>query len=265
MFILVFRSGCANFEQGLHIKFRSGCAHSDHGLSTRFGVVRTATWHLWYMSSARIGKVCVCVCACVTLCSKEASTFIHFTFTTHGRGPMDTWMAWANEDPSKLSCKRTCKVAISNRPVLHPTQGCFRYFAGKQYWLLTSSFRQRHGYLYPSDKCVPAGRSPKATSWHGSRCDPRESRHCKTSACKLRHTCISSPLSLGISWPCFSFLLPEPEWLHSSKMGCTWWICSNNSHRSWVTRCYVEVAQPVPAFSYSHMLTLGFSSFCSAL
>ena len=24
------------------------------------------------------------------------------------RGPMGTWMAWANEDPSKLLCKRTC-------------------------------------------------------------------------------------------------------------------------------------------------------------
>ena len=30
--------------------------------------------------------------------------------------------------------------------------------------------------MYPSDKCVFAGRSPSATRWHGSRCDPRESR-----------------------------------------------------------------------------------------
>ena len=33
-----------------------------------------------------------------------------------------------------------------------------------------------HGNLYPFVKCVFAGRIPKATSWHGSRCDPRAPR-----------------------------------------------------------------------------------------
>ena len=28
------------------------------------------------------------------------------------RGPMGTWMAWANENPSKLLCKRTCNFWI---------------------------------------------------------------------------------------------------------------------------------------------------------
>ena len=31
------------------------------------------------------------------------------------QGAMDTWMAWANEDPSKLSCKLTCLVHLGEQ------------------------------------------------------------------------------------------------------------------------------------------------------
>ena len=41
----------------------------------------------------------VCVCVCVNLCTKKARSVLSPT----SRGPMDTWMAWAKEDPSKIS------------------------------------------------------------------------------------------------------------------------------------------------------------------
>ena len=51
--------------------------------------------------------------------------------------------------------------------------------SSKLYWLLTQHFAwlRRLKATWIHVKCVIAGRFPKATSWHGSRCDPRESRH----------------------------------------------------------------------------------------
>ena len=63
--------------------------------------------------------------------------------------------------------------------------------------------RSLHRCLHLSDKCVFAGRFPSATRWHGSRCDPRESRQQYDSA--VAHflpsffSCFSS---------CFVLLLP---------------------------------------------------------
>ena len=110
---------------------------------------------------------------CVTLCPKE--------FQDISRGPMDTWMAWANEDPSKVSCKRTCIVWTVVQAVQFSLFGAMVVHVVKPYLLRTQHFdciqpsRDSYGYLYPSDKCVLAGRPPKATRWHGSRCDPCES------------------------------------------------------------------------------------------
>ena len=95
---------------------------------------------------------------------------------------MDTSMAWANEDPSKLSCKRTCKVWTVVQAVQFSLFGAMVVHAVKPYLSRTQHFdciqpsRDSYGYMYPSDKCVFAGRFPSATRWHGSQCDPREMR-----------------------------------------------------------------------------------------
>ena len=58
--------------------------------------------------------VCLCVSPPVPMedvhivCFQLLATFSNSQDVQLRRGPMDTWMAWANEDPSKLSCKRTC-------------------------------------------------------------------------------------------------------------------------------------------------------------
>ena len=47
--------------------------------------------------------------------------YVVFFTAQHSRGPMDTWMAWANEDPSKLSWKRTCfKNLLPCSCLFHP-------------------------------------------------------------------------------------------------------------------------------------------------
>ena len=40
---------------------------------------------------------------------------------------MDTWMAWANEDPSKLSCKRTCQSWTVAQAVQFPLFGAWSF------------------------------------------------------------------------------------------------------------------------------------------
>ena len=46
---------------------------------------------------------------CVCVASQQMQSFYSC------REPMGTWMAWANEDPSKLLCKRTCKFIFRSR------------------------------------------------------------------------------------------------------------------------------------------------------
>ena len=43
-----------------------------------------------------------CVCVCNPWNHRDPFGFVRLAFC-QSRGPMDTWMAWANEDPSKLS------------------------------------------------------------------------------------------------------------------------------------------------------------------
>ena len=43
------------------------------------------------------------MCVCVKHLNRCKTSIRHVC-----RGPMGTWMAWANEDPSKMLCKRTC-------------------------------------------------------------------------------------------------------------------------------------------------------------
>ena len=52
----------------------------------------------WGLKKPRCCGACVCVCVCVCVCQphKECKT------SKFRRGPMGTWMARANEDPSKL-------------------------------------------------------------------------------------------------------------------------------------------------------------------
>ena len=76
----------------------------------------------------------VCVCVCVKLCSKERPTL------TYSRGPMDAWMAWANEDPSKSSWKRTCKVWTVAQAVQFFLFGAQLFHVVKPYLLRTQHF-----------------------------------------------------------------------------------------------------------------------------
>ena len=77
------------------------------------------------------------------------------------------------EDAQSCSCLQ--KTTQPFNSVLLKSSGCFRCSPGNSCCLV--SYR----CLHLSDKCVLAGRLPKATRWHGSRCDPCESgQHCMT-------------------------------------------------------------------------------------
>ena len=51
------------------------------------------------------------ICVCVEFLNRS-KTFTVASFSAFWWGPMGTWMAWANKDPSKLLCKRTCNCWI---------------------------------------------------------------------------------------------------------------------------------------------------------
>ena len=68
-----------------------------------------------------------------------------------------------------------------------------------------------YGYLYPSDKCAFAGWLPKATRWHGSRCEPRETRqHCMTPLYDSADVHFL-PVWFFCSSSCFVFFLPVAD------------------------------------------------------
>ena len=168
------------------------------------------TWFGALSNSSGGDSVSLFICVCVILCSKE-------TTHKHSRGCRAQW----RRHPTKLctcawsrawSALCTCfcdKIASSFYQgfrlfrylrlfMLVGKNTCYRPFT-LRFWAtwLTSPCRSLHGCIHPSDKCVFAGRFPKATRWPGSRCDPRESRHCKNPPRKTRQMRTSYPLSLG--------------------------------------------------------------------
>ena len=89
-----------------------------------------------------------------------------------------------------------------------------------------------HGYMYPSDKCVFAGRSPSATRWHGSRCDPCESRQLYDPADV--HFLPSFFLALALALLSFfplRFCVPK-KFLSCSGPGETFFGSSQQSHEA---------------------------------
>ena len=137
--------------------------------------------------------VCVCVFACQPLYQRgPIDRPSYYIFQQKGAAanvivlqPTKTAMTFCDADLGR----RVSIPALSDSiPRLHHPWGCFAglmvFVLGKIYfvadpavWLTTLPVTYIHLYI----KCVIAGRIPKATSWHGSRCDPRESRHCRTS------------------------------------------------------------------------------------
>ena len=76
---------------------------------------------------------------------------------------------------------------------------------------LTTPYRQRYGSSSPSNKCVLAGRPPKATRWHGSRCDPCEpGQHSKTAVYDSADVHFL-PVCFFCSSSCFVFFLPVAD------------------------------------------------------
>ena len=62
--------------------------------------------------------------------------------TSFCRGPMGTWMAWANEDPSKMLCKRTCTVSDNGMWLTQePPRRISIHF---QFFMLDSSYSWRY-------------------------------------------------------------------------------------------------------------------------
>ena len=62
------------------------------------------------------------LCVCGNRYSKRLPE-MRFIYLQLARGPMDTWMAWANKGPSKQSWKRTCFRGLwsQNHPLLTKT------------------------------------------------------------------------------------------------------------------------------------------------
>ena len=95
----------------------SYCIHSLHFLAQ---ILRRTGWWLvqdwWTLWSLWVLWVLWMLCVCVWNCWTEVEPLLLLVFqlSDFSRGPMGTWMAWANEDPSKLLCKRTVPPIVES-------------------------------------------------------------------------------------------------------------------------------------------------------